>query len=239
MLLWYVFHCTMFDTPSTRGHSSIHTAPFHPNIHVLGNTGIGGIVHARTARSATHLIDKCAYGGRNMRREAAARLASVYDGKQSSILEIGCGVGTLTQELVRAGFCDITAVDTSLEMLSVAKQTVPGVKYEQINGADVSKSVDVAIACMVCHELPKNANQQLVDAMCERVRERNGNVWIFDIHTLFTPSHTMLSGEPYLPDYLETFDDVMRRKGSSDMFVYNTFPIIPKHVQAWVLTHRT
>jgi len=238
MLLWYATCCIMFSIQQIHGHSSINSAPFHPNIHILGNTGTGGIIHAWSARYVTRLIDKYAYNGRNMRREVATHLATVYDKKQPSILEIGCGVGTLTEELVNSGFCDITAVDTSLEMLNVAKKNVPGAMYKQMNGIDVSKNFDVIIACMVCHELPKIANQQLVDAMCERVYEKKGDVWIFDIHTLFKPSYSMLTGEPFLPQYLETFDNLIKQKGSESVFHSKTFPIIPQHVQAWVLEHK-
>lgn len=210
-------------------YNDVRTAPFHPAIHNLGNVGIGGRVHAQVAQAATRLIDARAYGGVHMRRELATTMAARYP-RGTSLLEVGCGVGTLTSELERTGTFSITAADTSREMLAVARKRLRASTLAHANGVDCTAPVDVSAICMVMHELPAAAHTALLRVLCACTRK---DVWIVDIAPTYTPSPAMLSGEPYLTDYLAHFETALARE--SDRRV-DTWALVPGHVTVWTLT---
>lgn len=229
-----------FGPPPVGKYTCARTAPFHPAVHNLGNVGFTGVLHAHSAWFATRVIDRVAYDGRHMRRELAEALASRRRGRR--LVEVGCGAGTLTSELVRTGAFDVVALDTSGPMLDVASRMAPGAAYLERNGADVGEfhAADVAIACMVFHELPADAQREVALSMAQSVRssERGGEVWIVDIDPSYEPSPTMLSGEPYVLGYLAGIDAVLEGVRSDLGATLETFEVIAGHVRAWVLRLR-
>jgi hypothetical protein len=60
-------------------------------------------------------------------------------------------------------------------------------------------------------------------------------VWIVDIAPQYSPSATMLSGEPYLLDYLRTIDEVVGGVASVRGRRVSTFEFVRGHVRAWVV----
>ena len=221
--------------PSTEGYDTARTAPFHPSIHNMGNVGGWGRAHAQGAWLATRIIDLIAYRGRNMREEVAEGMAAVRRPETDSLLEIGCGTGTLTRELTKAGFMNVTAMDTSKEMLIEAKKKTGKAGLVLGNGVDAAQyDVDVAVACMVMHELPTVAHEQVLDAMLEATEKRNGEVWVVDIDPSYVPKASMLAGEPYVPDYLLNFESTIEGRGKD----VDTFSIVTGHVRGWVLRHK-
>ena len=232
--------------PSVGKYDCVRTAPFHPSIHNMGNVGYRGSVHASGAQMVTDLIDRVAYGGRNMRREVASAMGSVYPSTHT-VLEVGCGVGTLTRHL-STHFAHVDAVDTSEEMLKVARRRpLKGVRYEEGNGADVGgRSADVAVCCMVFHELPKSAHVEVLDAMLQSVAREGGDeetgttgdVWIVDIDPAYQPSSPMLSGEPYVPDYLREIETTLREVSESRSATLRRMSIVKGHVCVWILSAR-
>lgn len=92
-------------------------------IHVLGNKGFTGALHAAIANLSTKMIDVLAYEGQDVRREVARRLTAKVSSKTPKILDLCCGVGVSTRALAR-GFPNattVTGVDTSNEMVSMAQ----------------------------------------------------------------------------------------------------------------------
>lgn len=222
---------------STKGYECARTAPFHPNIHNMGNVGALGRAHAQGAWFATRVIDALAYRGRNMRSEVARALANTRDVDRDVVLEIGCGVGTLTAELMDAGFQQVVAMDTSAEMLEFAKKNVPGAEFHQENGVDCEwMAADVAIACMVFHEMPQVAHREMIRAMARASNPRDGEVWIVDIDPSYEPSVPMLAGEPYVPSYLKNIEDVIAEEADEEDMNVATFSIVSGHVRGWVLS---
>lgn len=211
------------------------TAPFHPHIHVFGNVGRLGQIHATFADTATRIIDCVAYDGRNMRRELAQHMRFAAP-KASSVVEMGCGVGTLSTELGET-FSSVLAVDTSREMIAAAKQS-PVVRYQVQNAVDVDEPVDVAVACMLFHELPANAQTDVLRAMERCTRKSNGQLWVVDLDTDYVPSNTMLAGEPYVPAYLEGIDATMHTFAKQQSLRLETFQLVPGHVRAWILSQK-
>lgn len=222
--------------PAVGEFGSARTAPFHPSIHNFGNVGPLGALHARLAWLATRAIDAAAYDGRNMREEVADALADVYEG--SRILEVGCGAGTLTYELEQTGaFASIDAVDTSAEMIAIARSKVSDADFWVENAVDVgNRSADVAIACMLAHELPPVAHVELVDAMLNATYDsENGLVLILDIDPAYKPSLAMLMGEPYVLEYQRTIEDTLRSCADRRGVRCSTISVVEDHVRAWVM----
>lgn len=193
-------------------YADIHTAPFHPGIHNLGNTGVRGAIHAAIARPVTDLIDQLAYGGYRLRPRLAAMICGDV-GRGGTVMDVGCGVGTLTEELARAGLRP-TGVDASPQMVAAARRRRAGrdIPYTVSNGVEALRgpdgsATDAVVICMVMHELPPPAQQVLL----ETALEASETVWVADISTDYVPSRTMLSGEPYLLSYLSDFDAVAYR----------------------------
>lgn len=197
-------------------YNDIHTAPFHPQIHNMGNTGMGGALHARLACSATRVIDHIAYDGRNMRRELAESIAKTRP--NGLVVDVGCGVGTLTRELIRANLTVVGAIDASPQMITQAEREVPGQTFTVLNAAALPEQfsgIDIAVACMLVHELPQNAHADLILAMLNATHA-DGEVWVADIDPSYIPSPMMLTGEPYVQEYIRTFEGTLRRIASME-----------------------
>lgn len=228
----------VWPTPRAGVYNCARSAPFHPSIHSLGNVGVGGWVHAKMALQATAVIDCAAYKGTPVRRSIAHRLASSHAG--TSILEIGCGVGTLTSELIETGaFRSVTAMDTSEQMLSVARRRAPGATYLAQNGVDAAGyNVDVVVSAFVMHEVPEQGHNELLTAFLDATRKRRGDVWIFDISLDYQPSAPMRLGEPFVDEYLSNFETTVRRVADDSDVVLESFSVMDGHVHAWVLRHR-
>tara|TARA_B100000214_G_scaffold300496_1_gene230753 strand:- start:1330 stop:2046 length:717 start_codon:yes stop_codon:yes gene_type:complete len=220
-------------TPPTKGFDNYKTSPFHPCIHNFGNTGFSGRIHAKYAIFATKIIDKVAYKGRNMRKELANGIYEIKD-DSTSILEVGCGVGTLTKQLQKVGFYDITAIDTSNEMLEEARKNVKNVTFENENGAVYKKDVDLAIVSMVMHEMPESAHIKMTKNLLKCVSKKNGEVWIIDIDPSYKPSIFMKSGEPYVQDYLKNIEKCLYDLSLEQEVDLKTFNIVDNHVRVWV-----
>lgn len=220
--------------PPTKGYETSRTAPFHPAIHNFGNIGFLGRIHAKSARIATFIIDRVAYDGRNMRREVSNMLRLNHS-KDARVLEVGCGVGTLTQELLHVGFTNITALDTSGVMIEAARIAVPGPSYLVKNVVDTNIACDVAIVSMVLHEMPQVAHVETIEVLAKCIAF-HGEIWLIDIDPNYTPSTSMISGEPYVQDYLENIEETISNVSSKNSLHVRTFSIIPDHVRVWVLS---
>jgi len=216
------------------------SAPYHPCIHNFGNVGFPGRIHAHGAELFTRMIDQFAYNGMNMRFEVAQMIASRHP-LDSNILEIGCGVGTLTKELEKCGLENIVALDTSQEMLDVAMTNTNNVTYRKENGVD-SHTLDfnpkVAIVCMVMHEMPENAHRELLVSLSRATQADSGEIWIVDIHPSYEPSWSMLTGEPYILTYLANIDRIVEETAVELNMSSATIDIIAGRVRGWVMTHR-
>lgn len=230
---------TLLVTGAVPKYDCSRSAPFHPRIHNLGNVGLGGWIHARLARTATTLIDHLAYDGDNVRRQLAKRIARQMHPDVVEVLEVGCGVGTLTLELSHTNrFHSIHAVDTSRQMIDVARQNVKDVHFDVMNGVDVNTcSSDLTVASFVMHELPCDGQREVLNAMIDA--SRRGTVWIMDIHPTYTPSRLMLSGEPYILDYLEQFEALIEDVSRTRHMQMDVDTLARGRVMIWCLREKT
>jgi SAM-dependent methyltransferase len=167
---------------------------FDRRMHTLGNTGVGGVVHAALAPAATRCIDLLAYGGRDVRAEVAR--AHVRPG--DTVVDLCCGTGTSTLP-------GAVGVDTSGAMLRVARCRRRDATFVMANAESVvaPAAFDVATIFFALHEMPRHARL----AVLTNARRLARRVVVCDIASTYTASGAMLRGEPYLLDYLRHIDD--------------------------------
>lgn len=205
--------------------------PYDPRIHNFGNVGFGGKIHASLARPITKLIDHAAYSGEDIRDIIVSNLKD--DAKLIS--DWCCGTGMSTDAL-RNKFknAQIIAVDTSTEMLDVAR------KFSKANAkfiwgdaetVQLPNPVDLITIMFAFHEIPQHGRLKILKNARDNLTE-DGKLLVVDIDISYKPSRMMLSGEPYVLDYIKNIrSDIM-----------SIFPIVQEkvpvtgHVRQWLLS---
>ena len=169
---------------------------YNPNIHNFGNIGIGGKIHAEIGPLFTKMIDSIRYDGRDIRSE----IMEPYKNKQIIDLCCGTGLSTLDNNL---------GIDTSNEMLSVARRynNKSNFKYGNAEIFGNNKEFDIATCFFSFHEMPNYAHLNIIKNSKRIAKEE---IIIVDISPNYTPSNIMLSGEPYLLNYLDTIDNILK-----------------------------
>lgn len=206
------FHYKAFKVPDEYPFHTSATAPFHPNIHGHGNVGKSGEVHASRAALFTKFLDIFVYKGRNIREEVAERIYELSSDKFSDpttlkVVDIGCSVGMFTECLLKVGFQDVTALDSSSEMLEIAQTRLPE-NIDIICGNacfDLPKA-DIYVCGFVLHELPSCARLDIIRQVHKNI-DKNGLLVIVDIYGGYIPKPIMLDGEPFVKDYLKNWND--------------------------------
>jgi len=169
---------------------------YNPNIHNFGNIGIGGKIHAEIGPLFTKMIDSIRYDGRDIRSE----IMEPYKNKQ--IIDLCCGTGLSTLD-------NSLGIDTSNEMLSVARRynNKSNFKYGNAEIFGNNKEFDIATCFFSFHEMPNYAHLNIIKNSKRIAKEE---IIIVDISPNYTPSNIMLSGEPYLLNYLDTIDNILK-----------------------------
>jgi len=188
-----------------------------PRIHNLGNTGLGGTVHATIAPIVTKIIDTITYDGRDIRKE----IYNEWKNRDVKVLDFGCGTGLSTSP-------GATGVDISKEMIQRASKRYKHTDKNFIVGNSEnwgkSYSFDIVTCMFVFHELPRSARLKVIENC---IRVTGEKVVIIDIDPLYSPSNSMLSGEPYILDYIKHIDQDMKLYGGIKK------SIIEGHVVRW------
>ena len=96
--------------------------------------------------------------------------------ERASVLDIGCGTGSLCLELCRAKHCKVVGLDLSLKMIRFAEErnTCPDVTFVHGDATDLSiypdRSFDFAVMLVFIHELDAEQQKQ---ALREALRVAN------------------------------------------------------------------
>jgi SAM-dependent methyltransferase len=183
---------------------------YNPCIHNMGNTGVMGTLHAIAAPLFTKVIDKKAYNGRDVRKE-------IYNELDGSILDLCCGVGFSTKP-------GQIGIDTSKEMLKFANFYNPGSQYLFGNAENYGEdnSYDYVTCMFSFHEMPNEGHSKIIE---NSIRIAKKEIIIVDISTNYTPSKLMLAGEPYISNYIDTIDFLLKD--------FNKTTLIQNHVDVW------
>ena len=184
---------------------------YNPNIHNFGNVGPLGRIHAEVAPFATKMIDNMCYNARDIRKEI------LLPYKNRKVLDLCCGTGTSTTEFG-------IGIDTSKEMLAVAQRNNKNAKFYYGNAEYYKPNFDVDIVtCMfTLHEMPYYAQKNTIT---NAIMIANKEVIFVDISPNYIPSKTMLTGEPYILDYLYNIQTLLQN--------FEKIEYIKNHVTLW------
>ncbi|KAJ1635997.1 hypothetical protein T492DRAFT_962414 [Pavlovales sp. CCMP2436] len=195
---------------------------FDERIHNLGNVGLVGGLHAAIAPIITHVIDRLAYKNVDARRQVHKTISAKLD-----VVDLACGVGFSSVK-------GATGVDTSKEMLGIARLRRPDVTFVEGNaetyGADASH--DVCTIMFATHEMPRDGRQRV---LANAMRVARKYVLVVDICPSFRPTEVMLTGEPYVLDYLEHIDADVRLAAANRAWRTSKWHIVKGHVVMWRL----
>lgn len=188
---------------------------YHPKIHNLGNTGVLGNIHALASPVITKFIDENAYYGLDIRKQ-------VFDNVDGSVLDLCCGTGFSTKP-------GNTGIDTSLPMLRCANLFNPGSNYIFGNAETFgdANSYDIVTCMFAFHEIPEEGQINIINNAIRIARKK---IIFVDISTNYKPSKLMLSGEPYVIDYINNIDSLF------DRYSFHKENLIKGHVDMWTYT---
>lgn len=184
---------------------------YDPRIHNLGNIGVKGKIHAEAALVSTKIIDVLCYNSVNIRDEI------MKDYANNSVLDLCCGVGISTMH-------NSIGIDTSIEMLDVAKK-INHNKQFYFGNAEIFKPLekpDIVTCMFAFHEMPLTAHCKIIE---NAINIAKREIIIVDISSSYRPKQIMLSGEPYLLNYLKNIDNTLR--------VFRKEHYIDNHVDIW------
>jgi SAM-dependent methyltransferase len=142
------------------------------------------------------------------------------------IIDLGCGAGPLTRALVNAGF-DVTGVDTSAELLEIARAKVPTVHFIHASAYDTpihGYEAVVAVGEPLTYHSDAAEADSLVSGLFQRVADAlpPGGIFIFDVIGLGKPSlagRTWRSGDDWAV-LVETTEDQNARRLLRDIQVF-------------------
>mgnify|MGYP006167763349 FL=1 len=189
---------------------------YNPNIHNFGNIGLGGKVHANLANQATKIIDNIRYNGKNIRSE----IYEPYINNNKTILDLCCGVGISTPQ-------GHIGIDTSKQMLEVAKKSHINTQFYYGNAETFRPKVrpDIVTCMFSFHEMPDYAQIRVINNALFLAKEEFIIVDIAPNYKNKNPPKIMLSGEPYLLDYLNNIENIL--------YDFEETIYIPNRVHVW------
>jgi len=121
-------------------------------------------------------------------REEIARdirkLLRLHNPKAQTILELGCGTGSMLKHFQRTH--DVTGVDLSASMLRIARAKVPGVKLYRQNIAKLKVPGRFDVVLCLFDTMNHLTGFDQWKSVFKRVRSKlsDGGVFIFDINTV-------------------------------------------------------
>tara|TARA_B100001093_G_C26856077_1_gene1027480 strand:+ start:5825 stop:6418 length:594 start_codon:yes stop_codon:yes gene_type:complete len=189
--------------------------PYDLRIHNVGNIGFGGKIHAMLAPYITKSIDLKRYSGRNVREEINNYLQTKYHNPK--VLDLCCGVGISTLNY---------GIDTSPEFIDRAKKLYPRKYFEVANAENYNSKIkyDVVTCMFSFHEMPEYAHNLIIQNSLNLAKKE---IIILDISTNYIPTNMMLTGEPYLNNYLKTIDNTMNK------YNFKKYNYIDNHINYW------
>jgi SAM-dependent methyltransferase len=270
------------NTGRTRGYTTLETsvrdAPARRRSHVPGRArgpptadarvrrspaGWRGLLHAFVVPLATHMIDRFAYSGVDARKF----LHESEFPDDADVVDLCCGVGFSCARNGR-----VTAVDTSEQMLAIAKLRRSDVHTFAVGNAETwgevraraqrraaqcrgslprsraphdadasadgrcarcmwqSASCDISTVMFGMHEMPAYARRRVIR---NALRIARSKVLIVDIWPGFEPTPMMLSGEPFVLDYLANVDDDIDSSYDPEEWQVTRVDVVEEHVRMW------
>lgn len=91
--------------------------------------------------------------------------------KGSTVLDLGCGNGTLTKKLAEKGY-NVLGIDDSAEMLALAKTEHPEIEFQKGNALDfvLEKKADVIFSNAVFHWIDAKEQDALIENIAKNLK---------------------------------------------------------------------
>lgn len=122
--------------------------------------------------------------------------------KKARVLDLACGTGTITEKLLGKGY-DVTGVDLSEEMLTVAAEKLANQGYQQVplfaqNMAELELGETFDAVTIFCDSLNYVIDENDVKETFSRVYHhlKEDGYFLFDVHSLFKV-HEIFIGETF------------------------------------------
>ena len=203
----------------------------NPQIHYLGNTGIGGRIHSVLAEPFNAILEHKTYNGTNVRKMAFERVKTIiHPSIPQRICDVCCGTGIST----RAGHdvfpeSDIIGLDTSLEMINMCDDSIC---YKNDNAEYFSyrEKFDVISIMFALHEIPRKARIGIIKN-AKRNLKIGGICLILDISPEYIVTPMMRGGEPYVDEYVQNIRD--------DLCEFKEETIVNGHLSRWILKNNS
>ena len=144
-----------------------------------------------------------------------------YKNKNKKVLDFCCGTGISTINNNNA-----IGIDTSFEMLKIAKRNNKNAKFYFGNAEYYipPHNIDIVSCMFAFYEIPLYAQKNIITNAINIAKEK---VIIVDISPNYKPSKTMLTGEPYILEYLSNI------QGLLDKSNFEEYEYIKGHVNIW------
>lgn len=196
-----------------------------PRIHNFGNTGLRGLLHAFVVPIATAAIDHFAYDGTDARKLLHE---AEFSDPDATVVDLCSGVGF---SAARTG--KVTCVDTSTEMLTVNRLRRPDVnEWVEGNAENYGEadSFDISTMMFATHEMPGGARRRCIRNALRLARHK---FMLVDIWPGFEPNDMMLSGEPYVLDYLANIESDVDASFDKMQWEVTRVDVVENHVRMW------
>lgn len=94
------------------------------------------------------------------------------DGHGEFAVDLGCGNGALTAELVKKGY-RVLGIDASSDMLGVARHKHPEIKFVQADGLtfNLEEKADVIFSNSVIHWIDRDKQEQLAENIAAQMKD--------------------------------------------------------------------
>lgn len=112
--------------------------------------------------------------------EYGKELISLIEGRNLSVLDLGCGNGALTWQLKQNGF-DAEGLDASPELLETARSSWPGLVFRQGDASDfqTSRPYDVVFSNAVLHWIDRGRQDDML--RCVNRALKPGGQFVFEL----------------------------------------------------------
>jgi len=147
----------------------------------------------------------------------------------AKVLDLCCGTGFSSTP-----WGNTLGVDTSIPMLTMAKLRNPRLKVQRGNAETYGEDEghDIVTIMFGFHEMPQFARRRILR---NAMRVARSHVLVVDICPTLVPTPMMLSGEPYILDYLANVDSDVQTCSDEDGWEHQRKVIVPGHVVMWRL----
>lgn len=229
-----------------------------PRIHNFGNQGWRGFLHALVVPIATAAIDEFAYNGFDARK---ALHESEFP-KDADVVDLCCGVGFSPARNGRVTAVDAShqmAAIARLRRPDIKKVEVGNAETWGEVRAHTSFShahhippshlnslshvlpslpsprlqtgcTDIATVMFGMHEMPQDGRRRVLR---NALRIAKSKVMVVDIWPGFEPSPMMLSGEPFILEYLENIEGDVDAVADPSVWEVTRVDVVEQHVRMW------